>query len=67
MGIIAVLLYSQGLLGETFYIPFWVVLSCRAVMGLGTLVVAGASCVQWDHESRGCILCKVFVPRPVAQ
>ena len=38
MGIIAVLLYSQGLLGETFYIPFWVVLSCQAVMGLGTLV-----------------------------
>jgi inorganic phosphate transporter, PiT family len=38
MGIIAVLLYSQGLLGETFYIPFWVILSCQAAMGLGTLV-----------------------------
>jgi PiT family inorganic phosphate transporter len=38
MGIIAVLLYSQGLLGETFHIPFWVILSCQAAMGLGTLL-----------------------------
>src|SRR5215475_4704042 len=38
MGIIAVLLFSQGLLGETFYIPFWVVLTCQAAMALGTLV-----------------------------
>ncbi|MGC2778840.1 MAG: inorganic phosphate transporter [Bradyrhizobium sp.] len=37
MGIIAVLLYSQGHLGETFYVPFWVVLVCQAAMGLGTL------------------------------
>jgi inorganic phosphate transporter, PiT family len=37
MGIIAVLLYSQGALGETFFIPFWVILSCQAAMGLGTL------------------------------
>jgi inorganic phosphate transporter, PiT family len=38
MGIIAVLLYSQGLLGETFHVPFWVVIACHAAMGLGTLV-----------------------------
>jgi inorganic phosphate transporter, PiT family len=38
MGIIAVLLYSQGLLGATFHIPLWVVLMCQAAMGLGTLV-----------------------------
>jgi inorganic phosphate transporter, PiT family len=37
MGIIAVLLFSQGLLGETFYVPFWVILACQAAMGLGTL------------------------------
>ena len=37
MGIIAVLLYSQGLLGPDFYVPFWVVLLCQAAMGLGTL------------------------------
>src|SRR5256885_2676601 len=38
MGIIAVLLYSQGHLGADFSIPFWVVLSCQAAMGLGTLM-----------------------------
>jgi PiT family inorganic phosphate transporter len=38
MGIIAVLLYSQGHLGEEFHVPFWVVLTCQAAMGLGTLV-----------------------------
>jgi PiT family inorganic phosphate transporter len=36
MGVIAVLLYSQGYLGGTFSIPFWVVLSCQAAMALGT-------------------------------
>jgi len=38
MGIIAVLLYSQGFLGSEFHVPFWVVLSCQAAMGLGTLI-----------------------------
>jgi inorganic phosphate transporter, PiT family len=37
MGIIAVLLYSQGLLGPTFHVPFWVVLTCQAAIALGTL------------------------------
>jgi len=37
MGIIAALLYSQGMLGETFHVPFWVVIACQAAMGLGTL------------------------------
>jgi inorganic phosphate transporter, PiT family len=37
MGIIAVLLYSQGLLGPDFYVPFWVVMICQAAMALGTL------------------------------
>ena len=36
MGIIAVLLYSQGQLGGEFHVPFWVVLTCQAAMGLGT-------------------------------
>jgi PiT family inorganic phosphate transporter len=36
MGIIAVLLYSQGHIGE-FHVPFWVVITCQAAMGLGTL------------------------------
>jgi len=38
MGIIAVLLYSQGPPGAPFAIPFWVVLACQAAMGLGTLM-----------------------------
>jgi len=38
MGIIAVLLYSQGYLGGEFHVPYWVMLSCYAAMGLGTLV-----------------------------
>jgi len=37
MGIIAVLLFSQGYLGNEFYVPFWVMITCYAVMGLGTL------------------------------
>jgi PiT family inorganic phosphate transporter len=37
MGIIAVLLFSTGHLGTTFYIPFWVILAAHAAIGLGTL------------------------------
>jgi PiT family inorganic phosphate transporter len=37
MGIIAILLFSQGYLGDSFHVPFWVVLSCQTAMGLGTL------------------------------
>jgi inorganic phosphate transporter, PiT family len=37
MGIIAVLLYSHGYLGGEFHVPFWVVISCQAALGLGTL------------------------------
>jgi PiT family inorganic phosphate transporter len=37
MGIIAVLLFSTGYLGGSFYVPLWVVLACQLTMGLGTL------------------------------
>ncbi|CAL8972622.1 Low-affinity inorganic phosphate transporter 1 [Rhodoplanes serenus] len=37
MGIIAVLLYSQGYMEGGFHVPFWVVITCQAAMGLGTL------------------------------
>ncbi len=37
MGIIAVLLFSQGYLGDTFFVPFWVVITCQSAMALGTL------------------------------
>ncbi len=37
MGIIAVLLFTNGLLGETFYVPYWVVLAAHAAIAAGTL------------------------------
>ncbi len=40
MGIIAALLYAHGLGGPPgeFHVPLWVVLTCQAAMGLGTLM-----------------------------
>jgi PiT family inorganic phosphate transporter len=37
MGIIASLLFSAGLLGKQFHIPFWIVISCHAAIALGTV------------------------------
>jgi PiT family inorganic phosphate transporter len=37
MGIIAGLLFSAGLLGTTFHVPLWIVLSCHAAIALGTM------------------------------
>jgi len=37
MGIIAMALFSQGLLGNTFYIPIWVIITCYTVISLGTM------------------------------
>jgi len=37
MGVIAVLLYSNGYLDGAFYVPLWVVFSCYLVIALGTL------------------------------
>lgn len=37
MGIIAVTLFSQGLLGEEFYIPTWVIFAAYSAIALGTL------------------------------
>lgn len=36
MGIIAILLFSAGMLGDKFYVPFWVIISCNFVIALGT-------------------------------
>lgn len=38
MGVIAVLLYAHGQLTGPFHVPLWVVLSCQAALGLGTLM-----------------------------
>jgi PiT family inorganic phosphate transporter len=37
MGIIAIVLYTQGYLGPTFYVPFWVVITCYTVISLGIM------------------------------
>lgn len=37
MGIIASLLFSAGLLGDKFYVPFWVVITCHTAIALGTM------------------------------
>jgi PiT family inorganic phosphate transporter len=37
MGIIASLLFSAGLLGKTFYVPLWVVITCHTAIALGTM------------------------------
>ena len=37
MGIIAIVLFSNGYLGETFHIPFWVEVICYLVIGAGTM------------------------------
>jgi PiT family inorganic phosphate transporter len=38
MGIIASLLFSAGLLGPAFYIPFWVVIACYLAIAMGTMM-----------------------------
>src|SRR4030042_4228392 len=37
MGIIAMALFSKGLLGDTFYIPLWVIIACYTMISLGTM------------------------------
>lgn len=37
MGIIAILLFSSGLLGSEFFVPFWVIIASYTVIALGTL------------------------------
>jgi inorganic phosphate transporter, PiT family len=37
MGIIAILLFSTGHLGDKFYVPIWVIVLCHLAMALGTM------------------------------
>ena len=37
MGIIAMVLFSKGLLGNTFHIPFWLIITCHTAIALGTM------------------------------
>ena len=36
MGVIALALFSSGMLGSAFYVPVWVIAVCATAMGLGT-------------------------------
>ena len=61
MGIIAVLLYSTGHLGEEFYVPHWVVLSCYLAIAMGTLSggwkiikTMGSKLTKLNHHSGFC-------------
>lgn len=38
MGIIAILLFSSHMLGDKFYVPLWVIITCNFVMALGTFL-----------------------------
>jgi inorganic phosphate transporter, PiT family len=38
MGLIAILLFSTGFLGEEFFVPMWVILASYTVIALGTLL-----------------------------
>ncbi len=38
MGIIAITLFTSGYLGDTFYVPVWVILLCATTISIGTLV-----------------------------
>lgn len=44
MGIIAGLLYAEGLLGSEFYVPLWVVLSCQTAIGARNVFGRMAHC-----------------------
>lgn len=37
MGIIAMALFSKGLLGDTFHIPLWVIIACYTTISIGTM------------------------------
>ena len=37
MGVIAMILFSHGMLGETFFVPTWVIISCYIVISLGIM------------------------------
>jgi PiT family inorganic phosphate transporter len=37
MGVVAILLFSNGYLGREFYVPMWVILTAHAAIALGTL------------------------------
>jgi len=67
MGIIAVLLYSQGMLGEKFYVPLWVVLTCQTALALGTLFGGWRIVHTMGSKITRLNPMQVSAPRPVAR
>ena len=67
MGIIAVLLFSQGHLGSEFYVPFWVVMTCQAAMGLGTLFGGWRIVHTMGSKITRLTPFKASAPRPAAR
>jgi len=37
IGIIAIVLYSKGLIGSSFNIPYWIIIMCYSVIAMGTM------------------------------
>ena len=37
MGIIAIMLFSNGYLGDSYYVPMWVIFACYTMIAMGTL------------------------------
>jgi inorganic phosphate transporter, PiT family len=37
IGIIAIILYSKGLINDSFHIPYWIIIMCYSVIALGTM------------------------------
>src|SRR6059036_227981 len=67
MGIIAVLLFTTGHLGSTFYVPFWVILICHAAIGLGGSSADGGSFTRWGCASPRSSRSAASVPRQRAR
>ena len=65
MGIIAVLLFSQGKLGDTFYVPFWVI--SKLQWGWEPCSGDGGSFAPWGRGSPGCIRFRASAQRRAAR
>src|SRR2546430_2942651 len=67
MGIIWMLLIASGLSAANEPLPFWVVLTCQAAMGLGTLKKAVARLRSEEHtselQSQSNLVCRLLLEK----
>ncbi len=66
MGIIAVLLYAQGHLGQDFHVPLWWFCPANRRWRWAPCRAAGASSTRWARASPGSTRCRASAPRPAA-